>query len=110
MPVIFLITPLKPEVSPVEYEKWVRQRDYPFVESLANVESYQVHRVEGEISGASGARWSYIERIEVRSLEQHEKDLSTEAGMAIREELFRFIDRPKNVRFTSAVVGAVPRN
>lgn len=88
MPVIFLITTLKSEVSAEEYEDWVRERDYPFVASLENIEHYQVHRIEAGISGAGGAQWSYIERIKVRSLEQHEKDLSTEAGKQSERSCF----------------------
>jgi hypothetical protein len=104
MPVIFLISTLKPGVSREEYEKWVHERDYPFVARLDNVISYKVHRIEGPVSGAEGAGWMYLERIEVRSREQHEKDLAGPEGQRMREELYSYLDRPKNVYFVSTEI------
>ena len=104
MPVIFLITTLKPGVSREAYEKWVHERDYPFVARLPNVISYKVHRIDGEVQGAEDAGWMYIERIEVKDRAQHERDLATPEGQKLREELYSYLDRPKNVYFMSDVV------
>ena len=104
MPVRFLITTLKLGIDPQTYEQWVRDRDYPFVASLPNIVSYQVHRIRGDIAGAEGVGWMYLERIEMRSLEQHAADLATPAGQKIRDELYEFLDRRKNVAFASDVV------
>ena len=82
MPVRFLISTLKPGVDPAEYEQWVRERDYALVRTLPNYVSYQVHRISGPIAGAADAGWQYIERIEVKSLEQHDRDLASPAGVA----------------------------
>ncbi|WP_314948091.1 hypothetical protein ACFKHW_30550 [Bradyrhizobium lupini] len=102
MPVRFLISTLKEGVDPVEYEAWVRERDYALVRSLDNYVSYKVHRIRRPIQGAENATWQYIERIEVKSLEQHDKDLASSAGVALREELYgKFLDRSKNIYFVS---------
>jgi len=102
MPVRFLISTLKPGVRPEDYEKWVRERDYELVRALPNYVSYKVHRIRKPIAGAEDAGWQYIERIEVKSLEQHDRDLASPAGVALREELYgRFLDRSKNVYFAS---------
>ena len=73
MPVRFLISTLKPGVDPADYERWVRERDYALVRSKPNYLSYTVHRIRPPIDGAPEAGWQYIERIEVRSLEQHDQ-------------------------------------
>ncbi len=102
MPVRFLISTLKPGVDPDEYEAWVRERDYALVRTLPNYTSYKVHRIRPPIQGAEASGWQYIERIEVKSLEQHDRDLATPAGVKLREELYgRFLDRSKNVYFAS---------
>ncbi|KRR00012.1 hypothetical protein [Bradyrhizobium valentinum] len=102
MPVRFLISTLKPGVDPAEYEAWVRERDYALVRSLDNYMSYKVHRIRRPIQGAENLTWQYIERIEVKSLEQHDKDLASPAGVALREELYgKFLDRSKNIYFVS---------
>ena len=100
MPVRFLISTLKPGVDPAEYERWVRERDYALVRSKPNYLSYTVHRIQGPIAGAAEAGWQYIERIEVRSLEQHDRDLASPEGVALRGELYgRFLDRSRNIYF-----------
>ena len=80
MPVRFLISTLKDGVDPAEYEQWVRERDYALVRTLPNYLSYQVHRISGPIHGAESSGWQYLERIEVASFEQHDRDLASPAG------------------------------
>ena len=105
MPVRFLISTLKAGVDPAEYEKWVRERDYALVRTLPNYVSYTVHRIRKPIQGAETASWQYIERIEVKSLEQHDKDLASPAGVKLREEVYgRFLNRSKNVYFASDTI------
>jgi hypothetical protein len=105
MPVRFLISTLRPGVDPVEYEQWVRERDYALVRSKPNYLSYTVHRIRLPIDGAAGAGWQYIERIEVRSLDQHDCDLASPEGVALREELYgRFLDRTKNIYFVTDAI------
>jgi hypothetical protein len=105
MPVRFLISTLKPGVDPDDYERWVRERDYALVRSLPNYISYTVHRIRGPVTDVPGAGWQYIERMEVRSLEQHDRDLASPAGVALREELYgQFLDRSKNIYFATDAI------
>jgi len=105
MPVRFLISTLKPGVDPAEYEQWVRERDYALVRSKPNYLSYTVHRINLPIAGAPDAGWQYIERIEVRSMEQHDRDLASPEGVTLREELYgRFLDRAKNIYFATEAI------
>ncbi len=105
MPVRFLISTLKPGVDPAEYERWVRERDYPWVRGRSNYRAYTVHRIRGPISGAGEARWQYLERIDVASLEQHDRDLASPEGEALRAELYgRFLDRSQNITFVADAI------
>jgi hypothetical protein len=105
MPVKFVITTLKPGVAPHDYERWVRERDYRYTGSNPNFISYRVHRIEGPISGAPDAGWQYIERIEVKSVEQHQKDLASPEGAQLLKELYdNYLDRSKNIYLTAEVV------
>ena len=105
MPVKFVITMLKPGVDPEDYERWVRERDYGYTSANPNFISYRVHRIEGPIAGVPDARWQYVERIEVRSLEQHQKDLTSPAGAQLLRELYeKYLDRSKNIVITAEVV------
>lgn len=99
MTVIFLITTLKPGVSRHDYETWLARRDYPFMAGLKSVVDFQVHRIQGDIAGAADAGWMYVERIVVSDRAAYEKELDTDAGRELREELFALVDRPRNIRF-----------
>lgn len=102
MPVRYLITTLKPGVDPEDYERWVREYDYKIARGRENMISYQVYRIEGPIEGLEGARWSYLERIEVKSIEQAERDARSESGIELRHQLFgNFVDATKNVTFVT---------
>jgi REDY-like protein HapK len=105
MPVKFVITTLKPEVDPKDYERWVRERDYHYTRSNPNFISYQVHRIQGEIAGAPNAGWQYVERIEVKDAEQHQKDLASPEGAQLLKELYdNYLERTKNIYITAEVV------
>ena len=80
MPVRYVITTLKPGVKPEDYERWLREYDYPVARTLPSIVSYRTSRIAGPINGAEHAGWSYIERIEVRDVEQYQKDLASPAG------------------------------
>ena len=105
MPVRFLISTLKPGVDPAEYERWVRERDYALVRTRPNYISYTVHRIRRPIDAGADAGWQYIERMEVRSLEQHDRYLASPEGVALREELYgKFLDRSKNIYFATDAI------
>lgn len=100
MPVRYVITTLKPGVKPEDYERWLREYDYPVAKRLPSIVSYRTSRIVGPITGAEQAGWSYIERIEVRDVEQYQKDLASPAGQELLRQLYdRYLERPKNVFF-----------
>lgn len=105
MPVRFVITTLKPGVEPADYERWVRERDYALVRTKPNFVSYTVHRIRRPVQMSPDPGWQYIERIEVRSLEQHDRDLASPEGKALLDELYgQFLDRSKNVYLVADVI------
>ncbi|PYM42252.1 MAG: hypothetical protein DME12_08300 [Candidatus Rokuibacteriota bacterium] len=102
MPVRYVITTLKPDVRPEDYERWLREYDYRVANTLPSIISYRTHRIEGPINGAPDARWNYIERIEVRDVDQYAKDLASPAGQELIRQLYeRYLDRSRNVFFWS---------
>jgi hypothetical protein len=102
MPVRYVITTLKPGVRPEDYERWLREYDYRVAKTLPSIVSYRTHRIEGPITGAEGAGWHYIERIEVRDKEQYAKDLASPAGQELIRQLYEnYLERPKNIFFWS---------
>ena len=102
MKVRYVITTLKQGVDPAAYERWLREYDYKVAKTLPGIASYTTHRIEGPIHGAETAGWNYIERIEIRDMEQYQKDLASPAGQELLRQLYEnYLERPKNVFFTT---------
>jgi len=98
----YVITTLKRGVEPAAYERWLREYDYRVAKTLPSIASYKTHRIEGPIHGAETAGWNYIERIEIRDMEQYQKDLASPAGQELLRQLYEnYLERPKNVFFTT---------
>ncbi len=102
MPVRYVITTLKTGVDPADYERWLREYDYRVARTLPSIVDYRTHRIAGPIDGAAGAAWNYVERIEVRDVEQYRRDLASPTGQELIRQLYeRFLDRSKNISFWS---------
>ena len=100
----FVINTLKPGVEPAAYEKWLREYDYPVAKTFPSIVSYRTHRIEGPIHGTD-AGWRYIERIEVRDMEQYQKDLASPAGQELIRQLYEnYCDRSRSIFFTTAPI------
>lgn len=85
MPIVFFLNRLREGVNPEDYERWVREVDYPVARSLKTIKSYVVTRIEGTLDG-SPAPYPYIERVEITDLEAYRKELSEGQNM---EDFFK---------------------
>lgn len=105
MPVRYLLTTLKSGVDPARYEQWVREYDYKVARGRENMISYEVYRLTGPVDGMPDVGWTYLERIEIKSLEQAAIDAQSDSGVELRRQLYgEFVDRSKNVSFVSEVI------
>ena len=100
----FVINTLKPGVDPAAYERWLREYDYRVAKTLPGIVSYRTYRIEGPIHGTD-ASWRYIERIEIRDMEQYQKDLASPAGQELIRQLYdNYCDRSKSIFFTTEAI------
>lgn len=104
MSTLALLTTLKPGVSREAYEEWAKRRDYAFMNALDCVTDFSIRRIDGDVSGADGARWMYIEQFTILDSSAYLQALESEDGQKLRSELFEFVDREKTVRFTSVSI------
>ena len=82
------------------YERWLREYDYRVAKTLPSIISYRTARIRGAIGGMDGAGWNYIERIEVRDVEQYQKDLASAAGQELIRQLYEhYLERPRSIFF-----------
>ncbi len=75
MPVVFFLNKLRPGVEKADYERWVREVDYPTARALATIQSYVVARMDGTLDGGSPA-YDYVERVEVTDIDAYRAELA----------------------------------
>lgn len=81
---VFFLNRLAPGVDGSDYERWVREVDYPKARSLQSIKSYEVVRLDGHLRSADESLPAdYIEVVEVTTLAEYRAELDSLPG---REE------------------------
>ncbi|MGH3004729.1 MAG: hypothetical protein ACRDOS_02285 [Gaiellaceae bacterium] len=75
---VFFLNKLREGVHPSDYERWVREVDYPFARSIPSIESYVVSRAASLLGEDGKPPYDFIEVVEVTDLAAYEADLSTD--------------------------------
>jgi hypothetical protein len=86
---VFFLTKLKAGASPTEYEKWVRDYDYPTAKQLGSIKSYRVHRIEGAL--LSDKQYDYIEQLEVTDIDSYKRDIDSPVAKELLAQWQRYI-------------------
>jgi REDY-like protein HapK len=84
---VFFLNTLREGVDPADYERFVREVDYPFARSLPTIRSYLVTRLDGLFDGGQ-APHDYLEVVEITDLEAYRKSLDPSGN----PEVQRFFD------------------
>jgi len=82
---VFFLNKLREGADRAEYERWVREVDYPFARSLPTIRSYVVTRLDGLLDGGA-APYDYLEVVEISELAAYRASLDPKAS----PELERF--------------------
>jgi REDY-like protein HapK len=85
---VFFLNRLREGVDPQDYERFVREIDYPFARSLPTIRSYVVTRLDGLFEGGE-APYDYLEVVEITELEAYRKSLDPSGS----PELGRFFEQ-----------------
>lgn len=91
MPMAFFFVKLRPGADRTRYEHWLQTRDYPTVHALPSIIRYRSHRLQGVLKGEPPP-FDYIETVEVRSIEEFQRDLGGPEVSRLRDELDQFIE------------------
>ena len=71
----FFLNRLREGVDPAEYERFVREVDYPFARALPTIRSYVVTRIDGLIQGDGEPPYEYLEVVEITEIEAYRASL-----------------------------------
>jgi hypothetical protein len=62
---VFFLTQLKPGVDVEEYERFLREVDYPRSQELLPISYYRATRIEGKVIGEGESPYAYIEVLDI---------------------------------------------
>ncbi|MQP65041.1 REDY-like protein HapK [Niveispirillum sp. SYP-B3756] len=82
---------LKPGVSVEQYEAWAKEKDLPVVNGLKSIDSFEVFRVTGSLTGGA-APYQYVEIIDIADMAAFGQDIATEKMQAIAAEFQTLAD------------------
>ena len=75
MPVVYFLNRLRPGVRGDDYERWVREVDYPTARSLRTIRSYVVARTPATLEGQPSP-YDYVERVEITDVDDYRAELA----------------------------------
>jgi hypothetical protein len=77
---VFFLNRLRDGVSAADYERWIREVDYPFARSLKTIESYVVTRLTRTLDG-NPPPWGYLEVVEITDVAAYRAELAAGPAM-----------------------------
>jgi hypothetical protein len=75
VPVVFFLNKLRTGVRYEDYERWVREVDYPTARALTTIRSYVVTRTEATLEG-DPSPYDYVERVEIVNIDDYRRQLA----------------------------------
>ena len=93
MTTIVVLFNLKPGVDRAAYERWARETDLPIVNELRSVDSFEVLRTAGLLSGGA-APYDYVEIIRVNDMPAFGQDVASATVQRVAAEYREFADAP----------------
>ena len=85
---------LADDADQAAYTAWAQATDLPTVRQLPSVDGFDVQRVTGLFGSDDPAPYQYVEIIDINSLEQFGKDVSTETMGRVASEFQSFAANP----------------
>lgn len=94
MPTVFVLSKLRPNASVKEYERWIKEWDYPNSRTkMKSIKSYYCYRVTGSLGEVQDI--SYVEHIEITNFEEYKSDLNSPFGKELISQWSKFIGESK---------------
>jgi len=75
MTTVYWLVKLRPGVSAEDYQRFVQKVDYPEVQHIASIRSYQSNRVLDSLPEGSVLPFDFIDVVEVEDLAAYARDL-----------------------------------
>lgn len=77
---VFFLNRLREGAAAADYERWIREVDYPFARSLKSIRSYVVTRLHGTLDGGPSP-YGYLEVVEITDIAAYRAEFGSESNM-----------------------------
>jgi hypothetical protein len=100
----YVLVKLKSGVDIDEFEKFEREVDYKKAAQNPSIISYRTHRINELDMGIEGGPWDFMERIEVTSRADYERQAATGSKEFLDLLYTKYLDRSKTVALWSELI------
>ena len=96
MPTVIFLTRLRDGVDPADYEKWLREFDYPTAKTIPSIISYRTHRIVGPFRKAE-LDYDYFEVVQVTDIDDYRRDLEElPQAQELRRQIVEYLEPSDN--------------
>jgi hypothetical protein len=85
---------LKTEANIAEYENWAKTSDWPTVNRLKSIDSFEILKSASMLGTDDAPVFQYIEILNINNLDTFSKEISTETMKKVAQEFQAFADSP----------------
>jgi hypothetical protein len=75
MTIVLWFSRLQPGVEAEEYERFVRQVDYPATKRIPSIINYRSIRIHGPAAGKEDLPFDFIDMVEITDIDAYRRDL-----------------------------------
>jgi len=103
---VFFLSHLREGVDPAEYERFLREVDYPRTQELLPVSSYRATRIAGRAVSEGDVPYAYIEVLDVEDYDAYLKAFAnpTPEIAELIEQVFSYVDQKRTLDLYGEVV------
>ncbi|GGD13531.1 REDY-like protein HapK [Aquisalinus flavus] len=93
---VIIMYRLRDDVSKADFERWVRETDYPAMRGLSRVANFETHRTERLLIGEGHPSVAYVEIFEITDIDGFAaEDMPGETIQTIMRQFMGFADAPE---------------
>ena len=100
----YVLVKLKPGVDIDEFERFEREVDYKKAAQNPSIINYRTHRITDLDMGIEGGPWDFMERIEITSRADYEKQAASGSKEFLDLLYTKYLDRSKTVALWSELI------
>jgi len=101
---VFFLTHLREGVDPDEYERFLREVDYPKTQELLPVSYYRATRIEGRAISEGDSPYSYIEVLDIDDFETYKAAFSEPDVAELAAQVFSYVDQKTAIDLRGEVI------